>query len=266
MICAGCARSIPADEAHQICTANNCRRHFHNTCSCGKHGVQYMQPVSATARQVLRPQGSTPQHVNPPVVPPPIVNLPPPIQTTPRSPTTSRAGLSIMIGAGSFLFIIAGVVVVAVIVFGIMASSRSNTNSGGNVNQNTSPEYPTQAAPVNTLPSYTEPPVIPTNTQYIRPTMTSAPITSCPGAPAQRLEVNEDAEVCTRKDRVFLRDSPNRSGGITDSLDPGTVVWVLDGPECANNWSWWKVRTPNGQIGWMAEGGDSKDSYFLCPN
>ncbi|MBX3049658.1 MAG: SH3 domain-containing protein [Anaerolineales bacterium] len=89
---------------------------------------------------------------------------------------------------------------------------------------------------------------------------------SCPGAPPQRLEVNEDAKVCTKKDRVILRSGPGSYNSELTRLEPKSIVWVLDGPSCANNWSWWKVRTSWGLVGWMAEGGDSKDDYFLCPN
>ena len=91
-------------------------------------------------------------------------------------------------------------------------------------------------------------------------------VSSCPGAPKQRLETNEDAEVCTKKDNVFLRSGPGKSYSILTKVGPGTVVWVSDGPKCSDNWSWWKVELSNHTVGWMAEGGDNIDSYYLCPN
>lgn len=89
---------------------------------------------------------------------------------------------------------------------------------------------------------------------------------ACPGAPEQRLEVNEDAKVCTREDNVFLRSGPSKQEVVIKKVSPGTVVLIIDGPECANSWSWWRVRLNDGTTGWMSEGGDREDPYYLCPN
>lgn len=88
---------------------------------------------------------------------------------------------------------------------------------------------------------------------------------SCPGAPPQRLKVNEMAYVCTSTDSVKLREGPGKSYSAIKSLVPGADIKVISGPSCADNWSWWKVKTESGFIGWMSEGGDSTDRYFLCP-
>jgi len=96
-------------------------------------------------------------------------------------------------------------------------------------------------------------------------TITSKPST-CPGAPQQRLILNEDAEVCTKSDVVYLRTGPGRKYNIIESVTTGTTIWVIDGPECSDNWSWWKIELSDGTQGWMSEGGDSIDAYFLCPN
>lgn len=88
---------------------------------------------------------------------------------------------------------------------------------------------------------------------------------SCTGAPQQRLIVGEQAQVCTLRDSVFMRNNPSRSGGRIGSYAPGSTLEVLSGPVCANSWSWWEVRDENGKIGWMSEGGDNVDPYFLCP-
>jgi hypothetical protein len=89
---------------------------------------------------------------------------------------------------------------------------------------------------------------------------------SCPGAPKQRLKVNETAYVCTRKDSVKLREGPGKNYSAIKSLSPGAEVTITGGPKCADNWSWWQVQTKSGYTGWMTEGGDSIDPYFLCPN
>ncbi len=97
-----------------------------------------------------------------------------------------------------------------------------------------------------------------------KPSMT--PINRCPGAPPQRLEINEDAKVCTKSDKVALREGPSKSYDIITMVHPGTVVWVIGGPKCGSGWSYWKVELPSKKVGWMSEGGDAVDGYFLCPN
>jgi hypothetical protein len=93
----------------------------------------------------------------------------------------------------------------------------------------------------------------------------SSTITSCSGAPKQRLKVGGNASVCTTSEPVALRDGPGKGYSVIKYLVSGADLKVKDGPVCANNWSYWKVQTESGYIGWMSEGGDSKDTYFLCP-
>lgn len=88
---------------------------------------------------------------------------------------------------------------------------------------------------------------------------------SCPGAPDQRLQVGDNAYICTSVDTVALREGPGKNYAIIKRLVPGADLKVIGGPSCANNWSFWEVRTDSGYTGWMSEGGDSKDKYFLCP-
>jgi len=88
---------------------------------------------------------------------------------------------------------------------------------------------------------------------------------SCPGAPPQRLEVGEMAYVCTSSDSVKLREGAGRNYSVIKSLVPGADLKIIGGPKCGDNWSWWQVETESGFVGWMSEGGDSTDKYFLCP-
>ena len=90
--------------------------------------------------------------------------------------------------------------------------------------------------------------------------------TTCPGAPRQRLEVGEDAVICTRSDNVFLRTGAGKRFSIIRAVSTGTVLKVTGGPRCSDNWSFWAVELPDGTSGWMSEGGDEIDPYFLCPN
>ena len=97
---------------------------------------------------------------------------------------------------------------------------------------------------------------------FVTPTVRS----QCPGAPEQRLKVGNKGMVCTKSDSLRFRAKPGLDETVISSIKTGTTFEVISGPDCAgNDWSWWQVRLNNGQIGWLAEGGDDTDPYFLCP-
>ena len=84
----------------------------------------------------------------------------------------------------------------------------------------------------------------------------------------RRLKVGQQAMVCTQKDPVILRKGPGKNFPKINSLAPGSRVSIIDGPKCdaiSRMW-YWHVQTPAGQQGWIAEGGDFFDPYYLCPN
>lgn len=87
----------------------------------------------------------------------------------------------------------------------------------------------------------------------------------CPGAPPQRVQVGGRARVCTQSDLLRVRRQPSLTSSVVTRLRPGTYVTVLDGPTCANNYSWWKIQTGSRTVGWVSEGGDRIDPYFICP-
>lgn len=94
----------------------------------------------------------------------------------------------------------------------------------------------------------------------------SKPTKSCPGAPIQRLKVGDSARVCTKSDNVYVRKGPSKDSNILTSVAPGEFVKIIGGPECANNWSYWEVEIGDSITGWISEGGDKIDPYFLCPD
>lgn len=95
---------------------------------------------------------------------------------------------------------------------------------------------------------------------------TTSNTTSCPGAPAQRVVVGEKAYVCTKVDRLIVREKPAKSASEITRIKPGTVMTIVKGPVCADNWSWWRIKTTDGVVvGWVSEGGDNTDRYFICP-
>jgi hypothetical protein len=88
---------------------------------------------------------------------------------------------------------------------------------------------------------------------------------SCPGAPAQRVQAGRRGYVCTQQERVKVRREPSRASSELTRLPPGAYFDILDGPACADDWSWWYILTKDGQKGWIAEGGDDTDPYYICP-
>jgi uncharacterized protein YgiM (DUF1202 family) len=124
-----------------------------------------------------------------------------------------------------------------------------------------SPIVPPAVTPSEIAPT----PIVPPTTVPTAPVESSSNGDSCPGAPRQRLNVGSYAYVCTKSDPVRLRVGAGSNYNSKTSLKTGTEVYVADGPVCANNWSWWWVETESGESGWMAEGGDNIDPYFLCP-
>jgi len=90
-------------------------------------------------------------------------------------------------------------------------------------------------------------------------------IKGCPGAPPQRVMTGEKAHVCTESDDLIVRQEPGLDGIELTGIEPGTNFMIIGGPSCANNWSWWKVELDSGLDGWVAEGGDNIDPFFICP-
>lgn len=88
---------------------------------------------------------------------------------------------------------------------------------------------------------------------------------SCPGAPTQRIIKGNQGFVCTKNDSVALRQEPRRSADIILRLKQGAKFNVIGGASCSDGWSWWQVETQSGSVGWISEGGDAVDPYFICP-
>lgn len=87
----------------------------------------------------------------------------------------------------------------------------------------------------------------------------------CPGAAPQKVVIGDNARVCTESDDLIVRKGPGLDRNKLTGIKPGTIFMIIDGPACANNWFWWKVELDSGLEGWVAEGGDNTDPYFICP-
>jgi len=132
----------------------------------------------------------------------------------------------------------------------------------------------------------TNTPAVPSPTKTRTPTPTNKwtltpTYGSCEGAIAQKVRVGDDAKVCTRSDRLILRSDPSSNAVEIFRMYPGTKLEVIGGPKCGNNATWWEVRVAKGsrvslnnrifytdreEIGWVREGSDNEDPYFICPD
>ena len=61
-----------------------------------------------------------------------------------------------------------------------------------------------------------------------------------------------------------LRSAAGKDNPLNGEIQPGQAMKILDGPQCADGWVWWQVRTLETELtGWTAEG-DQQD-YWLIP-
>jgi hypothetical protein len=97
------------------------------------------------------------------------------------------------------------------------------------------------------------------------PTATASGRSICPGALPSRLQVGEsgmvslDPPVANR-----VRQEPDRDAEILGQIMPGEKFTVLEGPRCADGWTWWRVRSRAQDLeGWSSEGDAA--TYWLQP-
>lgn len=115
--------------------------------------------------------------------------------------------------------------------------------------------------------SFTDPeelPILPTPTTLITVTPKAE---ACGDAPPKRLKKGDKAIVCTQFETVHLRENPDNTSEFSHRLVPGAELQVIGDAVCDEEASWWywEVKTEKGFEGWVAEGGDEIDTYFICP-
>lgn len=69
------------------------------------------------------------------------------------------------------------------------------------------------------------------------------------------IKVGQEATISLsgRRDTLRLRNAPGLEARVVTQLPNGTRVRVLDGPQRVDDFIWWQVRTPEGNVGWVAE-------------
>jgi hypothetical protein len=97
------------------------------------------------------------------------------------------------------------------------------------------------------LPADTTPTITPTNTVAL-------PITTPEGTPSGAI-IEPGVTVVvqgTQGAGLRLRSEPTTESGIVTAVREGLQLTVIDGPEEADGFVWWKVRAPDGKEGWGA--------------
>ena len=97
---------------------------------------------------------------------------------------------------------------------------------------------PTQVPTATALPTLT-----PTNTP--EPTATPTPVPVIMAGGQAKVKGTEGQQ-------LRLRTEPSVAKDTLRILDEGTTLKVLEGPESADGFKWWKVQTGDGLVGWVA--------------
>ena len=98
------------------------------------------------------------------------------------------------------------------------------------------------ASPTKRASPTPAPTASPTATATTAPTMTAAP----------SLHTGGQAQVVSGSEfGLALREGAGSTFGLVVNLPNKTLVAIIDGPESVDGTSWWKVRAPEGQSGWV---------------
>jgi len=227
--------------------------------------LEFYQELSGAG--AVQPAGSLPQVAE--LVRPAPAEAARPSPPPPPGPEERKIGIGKALpalGAGVAVVGIAGVVLIVCLLALIISQWPFSTSATSTPTVSTAIVTATPSPTATSLPTPTPSLTpIPSSTPTNTPTPTNSDSSSCPGAPPQRVRVGDRAWVCTAYEQLIVRAQPRRGSAERTRLEPGTPVTVIDGPVCANVFSWWKVRTDSGSVGWVAEGGDEIDPYFICP-
>ena len=104
--------------------------------------------------------------------------------------------------------------------------------------------------------------IVPTPRLALSPSAEAATVTVCPGAPPFLLKLRDWARVSLEPPLPSrLRERSGTNSAVVGQIQPGEDVLVIDGPQCADGYTWWKVRSVAGLEGWTIEG--DEDGYWL---
>jgi hypothetical protein len=90
----------------------------------------------------------------------------------------------------------------------------------------------------------------------------SSPVTA-PQPDETVLRIGGQATIrTTAGDDLNMRSGAGTGFNVVTQVRPGTVVTLLDGPVDSNNYTWWRVRTPSGQEGWVVDFADNEETLL----
>lgn len=102
-----------------------------------------------------------------------------------------------------------------------------------------------------------------TPTPFVFAQVAAEPARPCPDAPPTRMILHERGRVLDDDPRELrMRSSPGVNNSIVMTLPLKAVFLVLDGPRCADTYTWFYVRYRNSE-GWIAEG--EEEFYYIEP-
>lgn len=139
------------------------------------------------------------------------------------------------------LAILAAVLTFVIVWFGLVAPSL---RAGQAVVPTATPTPTPTVAPPTGLP-----PIPPTTAPTPPPTNTPEPTR----APSGTITVGGKVRVTgTGAARLNVRQQPGTSAPVVTRAEDGHVFTVLEGPQTADGYQWWKVQDDQGVTGWAA--------------
>jgi len=140
------------------------------------------------------------------------------------------------------------VAIVILLCVGLVLIIKAIRNGGDEETPVPSATFTAEVAPSATIsllePTDGEPPTATVILPVSTPPVTALPTEIRPGA----LVVVTN----TGAGGLNLRESATTRSKAVDQVADGTVLTVLEGPQQADSYTWWKVRTPEGTEGWAA--------------
>ena len=215
--------------------------------------------------EIIRDGDTTTSTPNQPI---PISPRSRPTSPTPIAPSqTSNPWGGIVIFL--FLFFIIGVIALSSNNQQGTVPSNSN-NAAPSSNQDNSQSVPVVNPPVN-VPAVQQPQVIYTPVPSPTSKIQSNSILSnydCPDKNLVELYIGAWGKV--RKYDLSLREQPivpsTWDANIIRVLSDGEHIYVVGGPECAHDGTWWQIKTESGTIGWSREYLPSKGRLIVKIN
>ncbi len=93
----------------------------------------------------------------------------------------------------------------------------------------------------------------PLPTWTVTNTLVPAPTVTMTHTPVPEVRPGASAVVSgTGAQQLRVRSGPGLTYATLSTVADGTQLRVLDGPEAADGFEWWKVQTEDGQEGWVA--------------